>query len=207
MFKELLFKYNDYANLRSHMLTVAQPTLPYLGLVFQDLLTASASDSDLLKSSRGNLINWRKHSHIAQIIQETTKFQYPTFQFELLPNYAKHLLTLKNYTLSSEEISNLSYKHEEKVTLKFSRVKLMLVGEGGVGKTTLVKYFTTRKLKKGFSLATDGIEIHDFSYKGVTFDCWDFAGQKLYHTTHQFVSILDSDFSVQTYQVSLTNKT
>src|SRR5260370_21982505 len=72
------------------------------------------------------------------------------------------------------------------------RVKLLLVGEGGVGKTNLL-----RRLKgESFVLNQDlthSLEIRDLklahpSEAGVELDfrAWDFGGQDFYHATHQF---------------------
>ncbi len=68
--------------------------------------------------------------------------------------------------------------------------KLILVGRGGVGKTSLVKALTTGK----FDLRdkpTDGIKISDWSCaltpeNKVTIHLWDFGGQEMMHATHQF---------------------
>lgn len=64
----------------------------------------------------------------------------------------------------------------------------MLVGDGGVGKTSLRHLLVHGKPKaKEFSVATDGIDIEAFTLSDITYDCWDFAGQELYYVTHQFV--------------------
>lgn len=74
--------------------------------------------------------------------------------------------------------------------------KLLIVGEGGVGKTSL-KY----KLKDSSFIAeegkvqsTEGIDVSQYAYeedwrkKKETFvlNIWDFGGQEVYHATHQF---------------------
>lgn len=71
----------------------------------------------------------------------------------------------------------------------------MIVGEANVGKTTLRKYLAAGEkpltTNEGeVNITTDGIDIEELAGKlNVTFDCWDFAGQELYYTTHQFVRI------------------
>lgn len=80
----------------------------------------------------------------------------------------------------------------------FYHVKLMIVGDENVGKTSVVHNLFSKKksgakLKK-HSIATDGIDIkeHVHKYKdgmkefNVTWNIWDFAGQSVYYTTHQF---------------------
>lgn len=70
--------------------------------------------------------------------------------------------------------------------------KLILVGEGGVGKTCLLRALRG----EAFNLEedkTDGIWIDELNLKhpsepGVTMKLktWDFGGQQIYHATHQF---------------------
>ncbi|HYI93717.1 MAG TPA: COR domain-containing protein [Bryobacteraceae bacterium] len=68
--------------------------------------------------------------------------------------------------------------------------KLILVGRGGVGKTSLVKMLTTSKFKKG-EKTTEGIKISEWTCplsrtQTVTMHVWDFGGQEMMHATHQF---------------------
>jgi len=59
--------------------------------------------------------------------------------------------------------------------------KIVLVGDGGVGKTTYVKRFLTGEFEKKY-VATLGVEVHplDFhtNYGTVRFNMWDIAGQE-----------------------------
>lgn len=59
--------------------------------------------------------------------------------------------------------------------------KLILVGDGGVGKTTFVKRHLTGEFEKKY-IATLGVEVHPlkfFTNRGpVTFNMWDTAGQE-----------------------------
>lgn len=74
----------------------------------------------------------------------------------------------------------------------FYEVKILIIGEGGAGKTTLF-----RKLRYSNSPlptetdSTMGIEIHQLNFKtrhdkNVRANIWDFGGQEIYHATHQF---------------------
>ena len=70
------------------------------------------------------------------------------------------------------------------------RTKLMLVGLGGAGKTSLVRAFLESHAEEPPTV-TDGIDIikwkvplHD-SNDVLEFSVWDFAGQSVYYHTHQ----------------------
>ena len=59
--------------------------------------------------------------------------------------------------------------------------KLILIGDGGVGKTTFVKRHLTGEFEKKY-VATLGVEVHPLDFhttRGtLTFNCWDTAGQE-----------------------------
>ncbi|XP_046562629.1 LOW QUALITY PROTEIN: uncharacterized protein LOC124271531 [Haliotis rubra] len=73
------------------------------------------------------------------------------------------------------------------------RTKLMMVGLGGAGKTSLVKALLSGSHKTKLSVGediTDGIDICPWTVATddgqVTYSVWDFAGQTVYYNTHQF---------------------
>jgi GTP-binding nuclear protein Ran len=61
------------------------------------------------------------------------------------------------------------------------RFKLILVGDGGVGKTTFVKRHRTGEFEKKY-VATMGVEVNPLPFYTdlgqVIFNCWDTAGQE-----------------------------
>ena len=71
---------------------------------------------------------------------------------------------------------------------------MIFVGEEGMGKTTLLKCFKTKKgkVKCKENISTNGIEIHEGlsfqskSENNVLFNAWDFGGQEIFYPTHQF---------------------
>jgi hypothetical protein len=70
--------------------------------------------------------------------------------------------------------------------------KLILIGEGNVGKTTLVDALCDRPFIRDRS-TTHGIEIQGFRVqhpelddREIVFRSWDFGGQEVYRVTHQF---------------------
>ena len=75
---------------------------------------------------------------------------------------------------------------------KLHEAKLLILGDGGVGKTTLFRKLQNINVKmpeEGES--TKGIDIHKLSFKitddeNFTINLWDFGGQEIYRATHQF---------------------
>jgi small GTP-binding protein len=70
--------------------------------------------------------------------------------------------------------------------------KLLIVGEGGVGKTSLLRAIKDKPFKEGLE-TTHGIGIEELVLEHpdedgveVKLNCWDFGGQQIYHATHQF---------------------
>jgi GTPase SAR1 family protein len=69
--------------------------------------------------------------------------------------------------------------------------KLLIVGEGGAGKTTLAKKIQNPDYQLRVEDSTQGINVIRWSFpleNGRTFrvNIWDFGGQEIYHATHQF---------------------
>lgn len=78
---------------------------------------------------------------------------------------------------------------EEQVT-RLYEAKLLIVGEGGVGKTCLLKRVVYDSFNEG-QITTEGIDIHRWnistdSISNFRVNIWDFGGQEIYHATHQF---------------------
>jgi internalin A len=70
-----------------------------------------------------------------------------------------------------------------------NEVKVLLVGDGAAGKTSLVKRLLDQDFDKNES-QTDGININTMEIKLNNTDIkarlWDFGGQEIMHATHQF---------------------
>jgi Leucine-rich repeat (LRR) protein len=70
--------------------------------------------------------------------------------------------------------------------------KLLLVGEGGTGKSSLLRALRGEPFVEGLP-TTHGIDVKPYCLphpekpgETITLHVWDFGGQQIYHTTHQF---------------------
>ncbi len=85
-------------------------------------------------------------------------------------------------------------------SIPYHRLKLMIIGNSNVGKTSLLLSLTQKgkvtrfkEVEKGVNkipLSTVGVDLGDWEYQlskkpKVTFMTWDFGGQEEYYATHQ----------------------
>lgn len=122
-----------------------------------------------------------------------------------LPPEIRKLTKLKVLTLSKNplvspppEIVNQGIKaifeylyRLSKDSVEHNEAKLILVGQGEVGKTCLAKRLIFNEFEKNKS--TEGIDILEWRInapiaekKEIKLNVWDFGGQEIYHATHQF---------------------
>ncbi len=73
--------------------------------------------------------------------------------------------------------------------LPLNEAKVLLVGQGSVGKTSLINRLTHNQYNPN-EPQTDGLNITEWKItvntKTVKLNVWDFGGQEIYHATHQF---------------------
>ena len=91
---------------------------------------------------------------------------------------------------STSAIVNYCRSVLEEQTLHLYEAKLLIVGEGGVGKTCLLQRIAYDSFNSN-ELTTEGIDIHRWSFNNdntedFRINIWDFGGQEIYHATHQF---------------------
>lgn len=72
----------------------------------------------------------------------------------------------------------------------FNELKLIVVGRGGVGKTSLINRLVYNKFNQS-ELITEGIQITKWeaslsNQEKIRLNIWDFGGQEILHATHQF---------------------
>lgn len=91
-----------------------------------------------------------------------------------------------------DAIKNYFYNLRRGRIDKLYEAKLIFVGRGDVGKTSLANKIINREYKlKVVDGTTRGIEIRKWSFKysekeDFKVNLWDFGGQDIYYTTHQF---------------------
>jgi len=88
-----------------------------------------------------------------------------------------------------EAIKNY-FNELEKGTVNLYETKLLFVGYGLVGKTSLMKRLVFNEYNDNEE-STEGIEIKQWNLKTennneLKINIWDFGGQEIYHSTHQF---------------------
>lgn len=87
------------------------------------------------------------------------------------------------------------FKSLEKGSQPLNEVKVMLVGDGAAGKTSLVKalmgakFNDTEKQTHGIQIKHENLSIYEEQIK---VHYWDFGGQEIMHATHQFFLTKDS---------------
>jgi hypothetical protein len=92
----------------------------------------------------------------------------------------------------TKAIQNYFNEIEQQGIDRLHEAKVLILGEGGAGKTSLLR----RLYRADLSLpdeqeSTKGIDIHHHEFinnngKPFRLNVWDFSGQQIYHSTHQF---------------------
>ena len=123
--------------------------------------------------------------------------------------YPSAELLAANYTVMAEAL-----REGLATRVTTHRVKLIIVGSENVGKTSLLRSLKRKrtmvvvggggasKAETQYNLSTDGVKIEDWPFTmefeecegsgvktrkhDITVSAWDFAGQQIYGTTHQF---------------------
>lgn len=87
-----------------------------------------------------------------------------------------------------EVISFICRQQKQQETFFFNESKMIIVGQGNVGKSCLLERIMNDNYEEKES--TEGIDVKTWVYtnkkKKYTLNIWDFGGQEIYHSTHQF---------------------
>ncbi|MBN3910255.1 MAG: leucine-rich repeat domain-containing protein [Nostoc sp. NMS1] len=94
---------------------------------------------------------------------------------------------------NAKEILDFYFRVQDpKETELLYEAKLLIVGEGGAGKTSLAKKIASKAYElQPDEKSTEGIDVIQWKFRlpnGQDFrvNIWDFGGQEIYHHTHQF---------------------
>ncbi|WP_413199639.1 COR domain-containing protein [Nostoc piscinale] len=90
---------------------------------------------------------------------------------------------------SVEEIFNYLRLLRSGEVRPLNEAKILLVGQGSVGKTSVIERLIRNKYDKN-QPQTDGLNVQTWNVsvnsKDIRLNVWDFGGQEIYHATHQF---------------------
>ena len=184
--------------------------LQSLNLSFNKLSSLPAEIVQLTNLQSLNLYSNQLNSlpaEIGQLINLQSLNLYSN-QLNSLPTEIGHLhdsltkLTLDNNPLESlpPEIRNKDfqvilnfYKQQLEQTIdRLYEAKLLIIGEGGAGKTSLAKKIEDEDYQLKYDEeSTEGIDVIQWKFplpdgKEFRVNIWDFGGQEIYHQTHQF---------------------
>jgi len=140
-----------------------------------------------------------------QKLERLTKLQLFDNQLTKLPSGMEKMMQLQTLNLKDNplpipleilektaeprNILNYYNQHQQGEKQPLNEAKMVLVGEGGVGKTSLVKRLLDGEFDPHES-KTDGIDIRrwlvEYQRGAIRLNVWDFGGQEIMHATHQF---------------------
>jgi hypothetical protein len=87
---------------------------------------------------------------------------------------------IRELYLASTTLQDLN---EDTSTLLMKRAKIILIGPGEAGKTTLLHRLVHGKFEGGYGM-TDGINMTELVIDDLKLTFWDFSGQNIYMNTH-----------------------
>ncbi|MBD2490991.1 leucine-rich repeat domain-containing protein [Aulosira sp. FACHB-615] len=126
-------------------------------------------------------------------------------QITEIPEAIANLTNLTQFYLSGNQITEIPieilHSHDAQNIFNYLRqirtsktrplheAKILLVGQGSVGKTSLIERLIRNKYDKN-QPQTDGLNVQTWNVsvnsKDIRLNVWDFGGQEIYHATHQF---------------------
>ena len=106
-------------------------------------------------------------------------------ELRLWPEYI-HVMELPPEFANKSNKDILSYLRllNSEGTVAWRRVKMLLLGPGEAGKTTLVHRLISGEFSTDQFSTTHGVEMREWRRSDTTFSCWDLGGQETYLNTH-----------------------
>lgn len=136
---------------------------------------------------RGNELTEINEELVHQNLPIKWKYDYQNFGIYLEGNPIKNV-PLEIINQGNKVIASYLRAVKESRGTSINEIKVVLIGDGGVGKTSIVNRLTNGVFDPNSSV-THGISIRDFfiESKGhaTKIKFWDFGGQEIMHSTHR----------------------
>lgn len=180
--------------LSSNQLSVIPKSIIKLGKL--RLLFLSSNQFTVLPKDITNLnsLSWLKlSSNQLSIIPESIVKLSNLRELDLMDNPIENP-PLEVVNMGVRAIKEYLERQKKEGTSKIYEAKIVVVGAGGVGKTSLSQKILNSDyelLPESKDISTEGISILPYGFKGnggqdFQVNLWDFGGQEIYHATHQF---------------------
>ncbi|MDZ8140364.1 MAG: COR domain-containing protein, partial [Nostoc sp. DedQUE04] len=130
-------------------------------------------------------LSYNKITQIPEAIANLTNLRVLDLNKNSITNIPLEILNSKD----AKEILNYLRQISASETRPLHEAKLLLIGQGSVGKTSLIerlirdKYDQNQPQTDGLNVETWNVQVNS---KDIRLNVWDFGGQEIYHATHQF---------------------
>ncbi|MEH2130037.1 MAG: COR domain-containing protein, partial [Nostoc sp.] len=130
-------------------------------------------------------LSYNRITQIPEAIAKLTNLTQLVLDNYLITNIPLEILNSRNV----KKILNYLRQISTSKTRPLHEAKLLLIGQGSVGKTSLIERLIRDKYDKN-QPQTDGLNVETWNVqvnsKDIRLNVWDFGGQEIYHATHQF---------------------
>lgn len=159
-------------------------------------LTELPKEIGQLTSLKSLILNKNQLSELPKEISQLTNLRYLSLKGNKLDIPSEIIERQEEPQVIINYYFENVYKAKEADTRPLKEVKVMLVGQGRVGKTSLVRYLANNAPRNPDERSTHGIlrkkwnvevtENETGKEHDVQLNVWDFGGQDIQHQTHQF---------------------
>ena len=133
-------------------------------------------------------LRYNQITQIPEAIENLPKLEKLDLRGNPLP-ISPEILGSSDHVGSVKDIFNYLQLLRSGEVRPLNEAKLLLIGQGSVGKTSLIEQLIHNKYDKN-QPQTDGLNVETWNVqvnsKDIRLNVWDFGGQEIYHATHQF---------------------